>query len=818
MIPIPIISVTPNENSFDYTRSVKKWWYDDRGGGGQYAQPIRDTYFEAAKFPQSINRTFKVETYTWNCNSLDSGNNSEINFYYDLSDKVISVTYDCDSSNNIKISASLTLLIPPEDDFWYANREYDIRSTPLPSSSSGGITSNGQANAFWIPQLYFIKEIFEFKNSKPKCRTKNLDFFDDDKIYTFPENCERVLGFFIPESTGYTYDTTTNQLTIQLQGLSAAFTAENGGKVISPIASHSYYFDMPYNSRPTSIPSYRIEERKTETDSDKTEKTTIQKPVPKTKEEEEKERIRSAEKGFYDQFPNDGINGVVFGTAPVANESAPVDGNVKVSAAPVNVPMPISISGEENGLFKVWDIWEIGRIIYNFAMCRTDATLNTYHMPLTQYCAPVASYLGEKSVIFPNGWDFENGISVMDIAEKMLGDMFYEPKLWVDEDRRLCIFPYPLIPEPARCNYIPYRYYSNLVISEDISFNDNDFYTVTEVYGKNNEYYGVCDASWGFSFKTPIENTSDSYRKDLNIPVVSAIPKVQVITDDSLESDEECYERALYENWKASRGHTKITIKLSDNFIPDTSRMSLIAGKEFVEYRCFQGDKRSDRKSMVCILTKASLSDNIWTWELEPFSSFAPAYDWFNIGVYQRFRSEHYDEWIGAKFRNNRFSEEGLTLQESNTLTPPSIIGYEIIDNKLRLYISGVDIGLGVVKVWTGSHSGSYNESEFLGEAVDTNGTGKLPWGTPPAENISDIQDGKHIYKVFEIPIRENGEMSFVVSLYNPLHESGVSSPQHIYISGVTVTDPETGEIRKPYLKDELGNILTDENGNKFTV
>lgn len=199
MISISITSVTPNENSFDYSHSVKKWWYDDRGGGGQYAQPIRDTYFEPTEYSHDFDITYKVETYTWNYNSVDGGNNSEIYLYSDLSDKVVNVSYDCDSSSNIKTSAALTLLVPPEDDFWYANREYDIRSTPLPSSSSGGITSNGQANAFWIPQLYFIKEIFEFKNNKPKCRTKNLDFFDDDKIYTFPENCERVLGFLYPK-------------------------------------------------------------------------------------------------------------------------------------------------------------------------------------------------------------------------------------------------------------------------------------------------------------------------------------------------------------------------------------------------------------------------------------------------------------------------------------------------------------------------------------------------------------------------------------------------------------------------------------------
>lgn len=117
MIPIPITSVTPNANSFDYSRSVKKWWYDDRGGGGQCAQPIRDTYFEATKFSHDIDTKYKVQTYTWNYNSSDSGGSSEIYLYSDLSDKVISVTYDCDSSSNIKTSASLTLLIPPEDDF-----------------------------------------------------------------------------------------------------------------------------------------------------------------------------------------------------------------------------------------------------------------------------------------------------------------------------------------------------------------------------------------------------------------------------------------------------------------------------------------------------------------------------------------------------------------------------------------------------------------------------------------------------------------------------------------------------------------------------
>ena len=222
----------------DENHSVKKWWY--QGDGWNSAQLIKDTYFEPSTYPHNVNITYTVEAYTWSCTNINTYD-TELTLMADLSDKVISVSYDCDSCSNIKTSATLTLLVPPDDNYWYMNREYDIRYV---SAGSGG---TGQGNSIWTPQIYLIKETIESKSDVATMRgiahtsTAHGNRFDDN-VYTV-NKMERSLGFFLPESGGYSYDETTSTLTIQLQGLSYGLTSEYGNRIITPYQSFDYYFD-----------------------------------------------------------------------------------------------------------------------------------------------------------------------------------------------------------------------------------------------------------------------------------------------------------------------------------------------------------------------------------------------------------------------------------------------------------------------------------------------------------------------------------------------------------------------------------------------
>ena len=79
------------------------------------------------------------------------------------------------------------------------------------------------------------------------------------------------------------------------------------------------------------------------------------------------------------------------------------------------------------------------------------------------------------------------------------------------------------------------------------------------------------------------------------------------------------------------------------------------------------------------------------------------------------------------------------------------------------------------------------------------------------------MTDGQHIYKVFDYPVTHNGRYSFVCGLYSPFHEANISAPYWIDVTGVQVPD-ESGEYHAPYLTDEYGRKLTDENDNRLTI
>ena len=75
----------------------------------------------------------------------------------------------------------------------------------------------------------------------------------------------------------------------------------------------------------------------------------------------------------------------------------------------------------------------------------------------------------------------------------------------------------------------------------------NNYFNVTEVYGKDNQYYGKCDESG----------------RDGNIV------RKQTLSFDSIESNEECKTRAEWENWKARHRHRNLNVTIADNYIKE---------------------------------------------------------------------------------------------------------------------------------------------------------------------------------------------------------------------------------------------------------
>jgi hypothetical protein len=398
----------------------------------------------------------------------------------------------------------------------------------------------------------------------------------------------------------------------------------------------------------------------------------------------------------------------------------------------------------------------------------------------------------------------------MNIAKTMLNDRYYDASVWVDEERNLCVDPLPTFPSTWRsCIY--YSDYAELIISEDIEINDDECYTAVEVYGKNGEYYGICDGTVD-GFKVINTGNSESDWRNMLISEISFIPKTKSINDDSIESDVDAYSLAEYELWKSLNNGISISIKVRDNNIWKFDELSHVVGQQLFEYQLRQGNG----KTLRCLLTKASLSGGIWSLELKPFQSFAMSYDWYDTKAYYQFETKFYNQFLGAKWNQseidwyNNHSNTYVTEKDKHTLSQPVILAWKIMSgNILRLYISAIDIGLSVVKVWSCEHNGSVNDSNFLGESVDTDGTDELPWGTPHAETLADLEDGQHIYKVFDYQLTQSGTYLFNCQLYNIFYESSLGSNTVVL------------EIRLDngvYLVNELTQKITNESNERLTV
>ncbi len=598
-----------------------------------YAQPINDDYFNTKKYPHNCVNKIKVEMYSYSA--------YDVSFSKDISSQVISYSYDCDYSNNIRQTACITIKVDTHDETWFMRRENKMRHWTDKWNQVQSIR--------WIHSLYKLTKIYI-----------NPDTGIEQKL---------ELGFFIPTDNDYSFDSTTGTVTINLSGLSAILTKEYGG----------------------SVSTIRIGKMTIDPDTHQT----IEKSFPST----------------------------------------------------LSIAQGLSIDAD---------------LFYNIAMgsnAQIESMLN-----ITAPCPIEGCYVGngQKVSNIPETIEFDADVSRMDMIEKVVEETFEGGAVWIDENRFLHISSKPIVRNDNDI-VLYWRDYKDIVISENVSYNDSDFYNITEVYGKDNLYYGICDESY----------------LDGGITVYG---RKRVLTFNELQSNEECAERAKWENYKVRHGRQTIKITLVDRYIYQLQNPSNQVGK-LIEYTTVDGDTN------MYFINKISNNNEVWDMELQLFK---PLYNTDDI-------------------------------KDKYTLETPYIEKHELINNNtLRLYIKGNDIGLGVVKIYGGTASNVY---DFINESVNTNGTASLSW------------KDENAYKIIDIPINNNGKYYFRAALYSPLYEDsglGGSQNESFYTAEVTEIvipaidkDPDpyphpnmfepTGE-HEPYLITNTNALITTDNDDNIII
>ena len=389
-----------------------------------------------------------------------------------------------------------------------------------------------------------------------------------------------------------------------------------------------------------------------------------------------------------------------------------------------------------------------GDLIYNMAMgaASQDITFMNYTAPIPLKWGQTGD--GQKLWQLPYDLEFDNDIGRADELQQLMDMAFEGATFWVDEDRVLNMSSKPTTRGGVE---LYWREYGNLFLSESSSYNDDGYYNITEVYGKDNNYYAICD--WSH-----FDGGTTHYARK------------QIISDDTLQSNKECYARARWETYKARYGHQTWTVTIADRYISKFNKPSKIVGKR-VEYTTVDGDTN------LFFLNKLSYSGNKWTMEL---SLFRPLYE---------------------------TDMKQYTIQ----LHTPEIYNHEIIDNKyIRLYVTGEDIENAIVKIYATDPYG-----------VDGASAGFRAESCLVADNGVD--------KYVDIEIKGNGTYKFDAALYSPYYlDSGLTSAWYTVTIDLPVPErPDTNPYphpifdkggHEPYLMDGRMRVLTDKDGNVLTI
>lgn len=381
-----------------------------------------------------------------------------------------------------------------------------------------------------------------------------------------------------------------------------------------------------------------------------------------------------------------------------------------------------------------------GDLIYHMAMgaAAQDITFMNYTAPIPLRWGQMGD--GQKLWQLPYDLDFDNDIGRADELQQLMDMAFEGATFWVDEDRVLNMSSKPTIRGGVE---LFWREYGNLFLSESSSYNDDGYYNITEVYGKDNNCYAICD--WAH-----LDGGTTHFARK------------QIISDDTLQTNEECYARARWETYKARYGHQTWTVTIADRYIKKFNKPSKIVGKR-IEYTTVDGDTN------LFFLNKLSYSSNKWTMEL---SLFRPLY-------------------------------ETDLRQYENQLHIPKIYKHEIVDNKyIRLYVTGEDIENAIAKIYTSS-SGFKAEScivaengidKFVDIEIETNGLYRFNAALYSPHYLDSGLTSQWYEVTIDLPV--------------PVRPDTNPYPHPIFDEGG----------HEPYLLDGHMRALTDGNGNALTI
>lgn len=592
----------------------------------------------------------------------DSGINSyDIWRQYDLSDYVIDYSYDCESSNNIKTSASVTLIRTPEvwETVWHGS-EYKNQYFER-SDDSGVYGTDTVAN---------------------RC-------YELIKTYYFPDTQQEYewkLGYFYESNNSENYSSTDEQLTISLINMVCLLEPEYGG--------------TPNRFRQIHNKSIRF--KKIEVDENTGEKkVTLGAPRLMT---------------------------TTSCACPYLKQFTPVDTEMIYKIVMGSYAESVSFL-DESAMFPIKGV-SLGNN-------------------------------GQKTMMIIEDKEFSYDASRKDVLDYVVDSCYVDGHYWVDENNFLQIEGQ----QELRFNVALYREYGDLVIDEQRSYETSGGYNCVNVLsnvtigGMEFTYFGRANfGGEGFT-----ANTS----------------RVLYIEDNTLQSNQECEERAKYECWRQMWGRETFTVSLEDNYIPYFVNPSTKVGKQ-IEYRTITG------WTVNATIQKLSYSSNKITLTLK---AFKPLY----------FAVIDVDPDTGV---------EEMNKTGKNTLASPCITGHEIVTNQygemfIRLNIAGTNAAYGIKRIIN------------------------YPLGCA----------GEFVGNYADIPIDHNGVYKFQCQLISPFYEdSGYSSTSSsatddaIYTVSVTSYSPPRINIEdldpyphpnmyaNAYLTDEDDNKLTNENDERIYV
>lgn len=523
------------------------------------------------------------------------------------------------------------------------------------------------------------------------------------KTYKDPEtgSIQKLdLGYFIMTGCDTAYGTTEGSYKISLSGLSILLGGEYGGNVITAI--NTYIFEkITYTDDTTSL---RDVNKKDETDPENTEKNKTTSNVNK----------------------------------PIKN----------IETVEYKCPMAITLTENQSIDADLFYNLAVG----SSSIYRAEVTYQNQSHSIPVVWAVTGD--GQRFWSIPYDVDFDVDIDRAGLISKVMEIGFEEGSTyWIDENRILHISSRAV----KRGNLIAHwRDYSDLFVSENISFDNTGYYNTTDVFGKDNEYFT--------RYEAPMAGQPDNVRK-------------QNLSYDELMSNDECSDRAEWETWKSMYGHMTTTVTLADKFIPQFINPSNCVGQP-IEYM------GTDGYISLYFLDKISYSQNKITLTL---TVFKPMYLSEDIYLY------------------------GHDKAGNEMLDFPYITRHEILNgDTIRLYISGNDVEYGVVRLY--EHNGFIKTSvhtdgsnKYVDFPITHNGTYLFEVGlySPYFEDSGisgELTDGRK--KWYEVTITD-----YVIP--SPMEDPDPYPHPNIFV-------PENAH--PPYIITSDGRKITAEDGGNITV